>query len=67
LFNRKVLLIAALAVFAVASLIGGFATSEGVLIAARLVKGVSAAFTAPAALSILLHTYREEAERHKAP
>ncbi|MER5436070.1 MFS transporter [Streptomyces sp. NPDC002588] len=49
-----------------ASLVGGFATSAAVLIAARLVKGVTAAFTEPAALSILLHTYDDEAKRHKA-
>ena len=66
LFDRKQLLLAALAVFVGASIVGGLATSAAILIAARLVKGVTAAFTAPAALSILLHTYDDEAERHKA-
>ncbi|MCG7522893.1 MFS transporter [Streptomyces sp. OfavH-34-F] len=66
LFDRKRLLLVALAVFVLASIVGGFATDATVLIAARLVKGVTAAFTAPAALSILLHTYDDEAKRHKA-
>jgi MFS family permease len=66
LFDRKRLLMVALAVFVLASIVGGLATSDTVLIAARLVKGVTAAFTAPAALSILLHTYDDEAQRHKA-
>jgi MFS family permease len=66
LFSAKRLLIVALAAFAIASLVGGLATSDGVLIGARLVKGITAAFSAPAALSILLRTYDDEARRHKA-
>ncbi|TYP90516.1 MFS transporter [Blastococcus xanthinilyticus] len=66
LFDRRKLLLAALAVFVVASVVGGLATSGEVLIAARLVKGVTAAFTAPAALAILLHTFADEHARAKA-
>ena len=66
LFDRRRLLLAALAVFVVASVVGGFATSGEVLIGARLVKGVTAAFTAPAALAILLHTFSDEQARAKA-
>ncbi|NEC68842.1 MFS transporter [Streptomyces sp. SID9727] len=66
LFDRKRLLMVALAVFVLASIVGGLATSDTVLIAARFVKGVTAAFTAPAALSILLHTYDDESKRHRA-
>ena len=66
LFDRKRLLLGGLAVFIVASVVGGFATNGEVLIAARLVKGITAAFTAPAALSILLHTWSEESERARA-
>ena len=66
IFSRRVLLLSALGVFAVASAIGGIADSGGVLIAARLAKGITAAFTAPAALAILLATYREPAARNRA-
>jgi MFS family permease len=66
LFDRKRLLIGALLVFTVASVAGGVATVGGLLIAARLAKGITAAFTAPASLAILLHTYEDEGERNKA-
>src|SRR5213596_1815594 len=47
LLGRRRVFLAALAVFAVASLLGGLVSSAGLLIAARLVKGMAAAFTAP--------------------
>ena len=66
LFDRKRLLVGALALFVVASVAGGLSTDGDVLIAARLAKGIAAAFSAPAALAILLHTYDDESERNKA-
>jgi MFS family permease len=66
IFNRKRLLIGAMAAFVVASIIGGLAQDGNVLIAARLAKGIAAAFTAPASLAILLHSYQDEQERHRA-
>jgi MFS family permease len=66
LMSRRRLLLMSLVVFAGASLLGGVANDGGVLIAARLVKGIAAAFTGPAALAILLATYREEAARNRA-
>ena len=66
LFDRKALLTGSLVLFVIASVVGGLATDGDVLIAARLAKGVSAAFSAPAALAILLRTYSEEGERNKA-
>src|SRR5438309_6366466 len=59
LFSRRRLLLGSLVVFGLASLVGGLSDSGTLLIAARLVKGISAAFTAPAALAILLATYRD--------
>jgi MFS family permease len=53
-------------VFLVASLLGGFATDGTVLIATRFIKGVSAAFTAPAGLSIITTTFKEGHERNRA-
>ncbi|GIG69071.1 MFS transporter [Phytomonospora endophytica] len=63
--RRKVFLIA-LAVFGVASLVGGLVDSGGLLIASRIVKGLAAAFTAPAALSIITTTFKEGHDRNRA-
>lgn len=59
LFDRKRRRLIPLLVFIIASVVGGLATSGELLIAARFVKGVTAAFTAPAALALLLHTCRD--------
>src|SRR5262249_32744749 len=50
LVGRRRVLLAGLSVFLVASLIGGLANDGTTLIATRVIKGASAAFTAPAAL-----------------
>ena len=49
-----------------ASLLGGVVNDGTLLIAARFVKGVSAAFTAPAALSIITTTFAEGPARNRA-
>jgi MFS family permease len=66
LVDRKRLLIGSLAVFAAVSAVGGAATAGWLLIAARLVKGITAAFTAPVSLAILLHIHQDENARNKA-
>jgi MFS family permease len=66
LFNRKRLLIGWLLVFVVASCVGGFADNGLVLVIARLLKGVSAGITAPAAMAILLDSFRDEKSRNRA-
>jgi EmrB/QacA subfamily drug resistance transporter len=66
LLGRRRVFLAALAVFAVASLLGGLVSSAGLLIAARLVKGMAAAFTAPAGLSIITTTFAEGHARNRA-
>jgi EmrB/QacA subfamily drug resistance transporter len=66
LIGRRVMFIAGLVVFALASLAGGFAQSEGWLIAARAVQGFGAAILSPAALSIVTNTFTQGAERNKA-
>ncbi|MFF4619898.1 MFS transporter [Nonomuraea jabiensis] len=66
LLGRRRVFLVALGVFAVASLLGGIVDDGGLLIAARFVKGVAAAFTAPAALSIITTTFPEGPERNKA-
>ncbi len=66
LLGRRRVFLVALAVFAVASLLGGLVDDGALLIAARFVKGVGAAFTAPAALSIITTTFPEGPLRNKA-
>jgi MFS family permease len=66
LLGRRKVFLSALVVFGVASLVGGLVDHEGLLIASRIVKGVAAAFTAPAALSIITTTFKEGHDRNKA-
>ena len=60
------ILVTGLIVFAGASLAGGLAHSESLLIAARLVQGMGAAMLSPAALSTLTTTFRSARDRHTA-
>jgi EmrB/QacA subfamily drug resistance transporter len=66
LFGRKWTFIGGLAGFAVASAVGGAASSFGMLVAARAVQGAFGALLAPAALSLLTTTFTEAGERAKA-
>ncbi len=66
LLGRRRVLVAGISLIGIASMIGGFANSEGVLIGARLAQGLGAAMTLPAALSILTTTFREGSDRSKA-
>ncbi|TYC14659.1 MFS transporter [Actinomadura syzygii] len=66
LLGRRRVFLTALAVFAVASLIGGLVNDGTLLIATRFVKGLAAAFTAPTALSILTTTFHEGPARNRA-
>ncbi|MFI9778616.1 MFS transporter [Streptomyces sp. NPDC051956] len=63
--RRKVLLVA-VGTFAAASLVGGIANDGTLVIAARFVMGVSAAFTAPAGLAVIMSTFPEGAQRNRA-
>jgi EmrB/QacA subfamily drug resistance transporter len=66
LLGRRRVFMSGLVLFALASLAGGFAESEGALIAARAVQGLGAAILSPAALSIVTTTFRDGSERNKA-
>jgi MFS family permease len=66
LLGRRQVFLVALAVFALASLLGGLVDSGPLLIASRFVKGLSAAFTAPAGLSIITTTFPEGPLRNRA-
>jgi EmrB/QacA subfamily drug resistance transporter len=66
LLGRRRIFMAGLVLFAAASLAGGFAESEAVLIAARAVQGLGGALLSPAALSIITTTFKDGSERNKA-
>jgi EmrB/QacA subfamily drug resistance transporter len=66
LLGRRRVLLVGLAVFVVASFIGGIANDGTTLIATRFIKGASAAFTAPAGLSIIMTKFAEGPARNKA-
>ena len=66
LLGRKRLLVAGIVVFAISSLIGGFADTSEVLVGSRLVQGIGGAMTLPATLSILTTTFTDGPDRHKA-
>ncbi|MFT4202029.1 MFS transporter [Gordonia sp. (in: high G+C Gram-positive bacteria)] len=63
LWGRRNVIIAGLVVFAAASLLGGFALSSGMLIAARALQGVAGALLAPASLALV--TTVTDPARHK--
>ncbi len=66
LLGRRRVFLISLVVFAVASLLGGLVDDGSLLIATRFVKGVSAAFTAPAGLSIITTSFPQGPVRNKA-
>jgi EmrB/QacA subfamily drug resistance transporter len=66
LLGRRRMFMAGFAVFAGASFVGGLADGGGVLIAARALQGLGAAVLSPAALSLVMSTFAEGAERNKA-
>src|SRR5215469_6201388 len=65
-FGRKGMLLAGLAVFGIASFVGGFTTDPAQLIAARAVMGLGAAMTFPATLSLISNVFTERTERARA-
>ncbi|MFI6311055.1 MFS transporter [Nocardia fusca] len=66
LLGRRQVFLTALVVFGIASLVGGLVDAGWLLIATRIVKGIAAAFTAPAALSIITTTFKEGPDRNRA-
>jgi EmrB/QacA subfamily drug resistance transporter len=66
LLGRRPTFLAGIVVFTLASLAGGFATTGGALVAARVVQGLGAAFAAPATLSLLTTMFPEGRERTRA-
>ena len=63
--RRQVFVVGAV-LFAVASLLGGLAQDQTLLIAARALQGLGGAFMSPAALSLLTVVFAEGKERDRA-
>jgi EmrB/QacA subfamily drug resistance transporter len=66
LLGRRRLFVAGLAVFAASSLLCGLAWSEASLITFRALQGLGGALLAPAALALLMTTFREGRDRNVA-
>jgi EmrB/QacA subfamily drug resistance transporter len=66
LFGHRRLFLAGTAAFSAASLICGLSTSQGMLIAARAVQGISGAVVSALAFSLIVVLFTEPAERAKA-
>jgi EmrB/QacA subfamily drug resistance transporter len=65
-YGRKGALLTGLAVFGIATAVGGLVDSSGALIAVRAVMGVGAALIFPATLSIISNLFTERGERARA-
>ncbi|HEX2507151.1 MAG TPA: DHA2 family efflux MFS transporter permease subunit [Miltoncostaeaceae bacterium] len=66
LLGRRRLFMVGLVLFAAFSLLCALATSDGMLIAARLLQGGASALLAPSVFSITMVTFQEGADRNKA-
>jgi EmrB/QacA subfamily drug resistance transporter len=66
LFGRRRVFVVGVIIFSIASLVCGLSWNEASLITARAVQGLGAAVITPSALSIVMTTFEEGAERNKA-
>jgi EmrB/QacA subfamily drug resistance transporter len=66
ILGRRRVFIAGVILFSLASLLGGFATTQTWLLAARALQGVGGAIVAPAALSLITTTFPEGPRRNRA-
>ena len=65
-YGRRLVFVSGMVLFGAASLAGGLANSSSLLVAARALQGLGAAFMAPAALSLLMVIFAEGEERNRA-
>src|SRR5574341_924495 len=66
ILGRRRMFITGIAVFSTASLLGGLATAEWWLLAARAIQGTGAAIAAPTALALIATTFPEGQPRSRA-
>ncbi|MEZ0066782.1 EmrB/QacA subfamily drug resistance transporter [Streptacidiphilus sp. MAP12-20] len=66
IFGRRRLLASGIALFTLASLAGGLATTPTELLLARVAQGVGAAVAAPSTLALIVATFQDATERARA-
>lgn len=66
LYGRRLVFMAGVLLFAVASLVGGAAQNEAMLLGARAFQGLGAAMASPAALALIATTFPAGRERNRA-
>jgi EmrB/QacA subfamily drug resistance transporter len=66
ILGRRRMFVVGVLLFSLASLLGGFATTQAWLLAARAIQGVGGAIVAPAALSLVTTTFPEGPPRNRA-
>ena len=66
IYGRRRIFMTGILLFSLASLVGGFATSEWWLLSARAVQGAGAALAAPTALALIATTFPMGAPRNRA-
>jgi EmrB/QacA subfamily drug resistance transporter len=66
ILGRRRVFIAGIILFSLASLLGGFATTQTWLLGARALQGIGGAIVAPAALSLVTTTFPEGPPRNRA-
>ena len=66
LYGRRRIFMTGLVIFAVASLVGGFATSEVMLLSSRGLQGLGAALASPAALALITTAFPAGPARNRA-
>jgi EmrB/QacA subfamily drug resistance transporter len=66
LLGRRKMFMVGVGLFAVASLFGGIAQTEGQMLAARILQGVGAAIASPTALSLITTTFPSGPARNRA-
>ena len=66
LLGRRKVFMSGIFIFALASLLGGIAQSEGQLISARILQGLGAAVASPTALSLITTTFPAGPARNRA-
>ncbi|KQV65890.1 MFS transporter [Nocardioides sp. Root122] len=66
LMGRRLIFMAGVLLFAVASLVGGMAQNEAMLLGSRAFQGLGAALASPAALALIATTFPAGKERNRA-
>jgi EmrB/QacA subfamily drug resistance transporter len=66
LYGRRRMFMVGVSIFAVASLLGGLSSNEGLLLGARGLQGLGAAIASPAALALITTTFPAGPQRNRA-